>query len=451
MDVLHLPADLIDRYDRPGPRYTSYPTVPTWSSQVGSAQYAAALRGIDPKERLALYVHFPFCAVKCLYCGCNMTVTRRAETIDRYLDALEREVDLQLAHVGGRPVVAQMHWGGGTPNYLSEAQLWRAFECFNRRFDIAADAELSVEADPRQASRAQLATLRAMGFNRISFGVQDVDPEVQEVIGRKQSLALVRDACDAARDVGFAGLNVDVMYGLPLQTPARFIRTLLSVADLQPDRIACFGYAHVPWMRPHQRAIDAALLPSATERFALFQLAVNAFEGRGYQWIGLDHFAQRHDALAVSQRAGTLHRNFMGYTVMPAHHLLAFGMSGISEVGRTFAQAAATLHDWHAAIDAGTLPIVRGLTLSDDDVRRRDAIMQLMCHLELPRASVERDMPGTLERLQPLEEDGLVTMDASTLRVTPLGRYFLRNVCMAFDAYLPAAADRESPRFSRAI
>ncbi len=451
MDVPQLPLELIERYDRPGPRYTSYPTVPSWTPTFGADAYARALGGIGRDDTLALYVHFPFCAVKCLYCGCNMTVTRRAQTVDRYLDALEREVDMQLAHLDGRRIVTQMHWGGGTPNYLSEAQLWRAFHCFEQRFDIAPDAELSIEADPRQVSHAQLSALRAMGFNRISFGVQDVDPDVQDVIGRTQSLALVRDVCGAARDVGFQGLNVDVMYGLPLQTPERFARTLASVAELQPDRIACFGYAHVPWMRPHQRAIDASLLPSATERFALFRLAVMAFGESGYQWIGLDHFAQQGDALAESQRAGRLHRNFMGYTVMPARHLLAFGMSGISEVGDTFAQSAATLHEWHAALDGGTLPIIRGLTLSDDDRRRREAIMRLMCDLELPLQGIEAGMPDAVERLQPLEADGLVTLAAGMLRVTPLGRYFLRNVCMAFDAYLPAADGEASPRFSRAI
>lgn len=451
MDALQLPIELIERYDRPGPRYTSYPTVPAWSAGFGPEQYKRALQGIASHDTLALYVHFPFCAVKCLYCGCNMTVTRRAETIERYLDSLEHEVDMQLAEVGGRRTVTQMHWGGGTPNYLNEPQLWRAFEIFNKRFDFSPDAELSVEADPRQTSRSQLAALRAMGFNRISFGVQDVDPEVQEVIGRKQSLALVRDACDMARHVGFSGLNVDVMYGLPLQTPARFVRTLMHVIDLQPDRIACFGYAHVPWMRPHQRAIDSALLPTAIERSTLFRLAVNAFEGSGYQWIGLDHFARTHDALSEAQRAGKLHRNFMGYTVMPADHMLAFGMSGISEVGNTFAQSAPKLAEWHEAVDANTLPIVRGHRLSDDDVLRRATIMQLMCNLELSLASLPPALAGVIEGLRPLEEDGLITIDADHLRVTPLGRYFVRNVCMAFDAYLPAEASADTPRFSRAI
>jgi len=451
MPALHLPTELIERYDRPGPRYTSYPTVPVWTPDYGAAEYTTALRTIAADDSLALYVHFPFCSAKCLYCGCNMTVTRRAETIDRYLDSLEHEVDMTIAAIAGRRTVTQMHWGGGTPNYLSDAQLQRAFEIFNARFTFAPDAELSIEADPRQVTRVQLAALRAMGFNRISYGVQDVDPEVQAVIGRKQPLALVRDACEAARAVGFAGLNVDVMYGLPLQTPATFTHTLLSVIDLQPDRIACFGYAHVPWMRPHQRAIDPALLPAATERFALFRLAVTAFEGSGYQWIGLDHFARTHDPLSEAQREGRLHRNFMGYTVMPADHLLAFGMSGISEVGRTFAQSAAKLNEWQAAVDGGALPIVRGHVLSDDDVRRREIIMQLMCNLELPLADLPSSMQSSLDRLRPLEEDGLIEFAPDRLRVTPLGRYFVRNVCMAFDAYLPAEAAASEPRFSRAI
>lgn len=451
MPALQLPTELIERYDRPGPRYTSYPTVPVWTPDFGATEYRGALHGIGAGDSLALYVHFPFCAVKCLYCGCNMTVTRRAETIDRYLDSLEHEVDMTIAAIGGKRTVTQMHWGGGTPNYLSDAQLLRAFEIFNARFSFAPDAELSIEADPRQVTRVQLAALRGMGFNRISYGVQDVDPQVQEVIGRKQSLALVRDACEAARAVGFEGLNVDVMYGLPLQTPATFTRTLLSVVDLQPDRIACFGYAHVPWMRPHQRAIDPSLLPEATERFALFRLAVTAFEGSGYQWIGLDHFARTHDALSEAQREGRLHRNFMGYTVMPADHLLAFGMSGISEVGRTFGQSAAKLNEWQAAVDGGALPIVRGHVLSDDDVQRREIIMQLMCNLELPFSQISPSMQDSLERLRPLEEDGLVQFAPDRLRVTPLGRYFVRNVCMAFDAYLPAEAVASEPRFSRAI
>jgi len=451
MDALQLPLNLIERYDRPGPRYTSYPTVPAWSTTFGPADYRSALQSIAPDDTLALYVHFPFCAVKCLYCGCNMTVTRRPETIDRYLDSLEREVDMQLSAIGGRRTITQMHWGGGTPNYLSDAQLARAFEMFASRFTFAPDAELSIEADPRQASKVQLALLRSLGFNRISFGVQDVDPEVQEVIGRRQSLALVQDACETARAVGFTGLNVDVMYGLPMQTTERFVRTLEHVVNLQPDRIACFGYAHVPWMRSHQRAIDASLLPNAVERSTLFRLAVNAFEGSGYQWIGLDHFARTHDALSEAQRQGKLHRNFMGYTVMPADHLLAFGMSGISEVAGTFAQSAPKLGEWHELVDSGTLPIVRGHRLTDDDVLRRDTIMQLMCNLELSLHDLPSSMTESVARLRPLEEDGLVTIDADRLRITSLGRYFVRNVCMAFDAYLPAEPSEGKPRFSRAI
>lgn len=444
-----IPYDLIERYDRPGPRYTSYPTVPVWNSRFSADDYVRALGDVEAADSLALYVHLPFCAVKCLYCGCNMTVTRRSETIDHYLSLLERECAQVVEALGGSRRVTQLHWGGGTPNYLSETQLWRAFEIFRQRFDLAPDAELSIEADPRQTSRTQLLALRSMGFNRISFGVQDVDREVQEVIGRVQSLELIRDACAMARETGFAGLNVDVMYGLPLQTPERYARTLQSVLELEPDRIACFGYAHVPWMRSHQRAIDEALLPNAAERFTLFRLAVDTFERAGYQWIGLDHFARTHDALSVAQRERRLHRNFMGYTVMPADHLVAFGMSAISEVGGAFAQNAAKLADWQNGVEESRLPIIRGHTLSADDLARRDAIMQLMCNLELTLDSPRR-WADEIVRLRPMEDDGLIQIESDRLTVTPAGRFFLRNICMAFDAYLPAEVSEEK-RFSRAI
>lgn len=449
MSTSPIPYELIERYDRPGPRYTSYPTVPVWTTGFGSDDYVRALGSVGANDTLALYVHLPFCAVKCLYCGCNMTVTRRADTIDNYLTLLERESEMVVQALGGRRRVTQMHWGGGTPNYLTEEQLWRAFEIYSQRFDIAEDAELSIEADPRQTSRSQLVALRSMGFNRISFGVQDVDRDVQEVIGRVQSLALVKDACEMARAAGFYGLNVDVMYGLPLQTPERYARTLESVIELDPDRIACFGYAHVPWMRSHQRAIDESLLPNAAERFTLFRQAVDAFEGSGYQWIGLDHFARTHDALSEAQREHRLHRNFMGYTVMPADHLVAFGMSAISEVSNAFAQNVAKIADWQSCIEASRFPVIRGHTLTAEDIVRRDAIMQLMCNLEL-RLDRRGTFADEVARLRPLEEDGLVQIDVDRLTVTPAGRFFLRNICMVFDAYLPAESAEER-RFSRAI
>ena len=434
-----IPLELIDRYDRPGPRYTSYPTVPNWSPAFGSVAYQEALERAGNEGTFALYAHFPFCARKCLYCGCNMLVTRRAAHVDAYLDGLEKEIDLVLARLGPSPRVTQMHWGGGTPNLLSIPQLTRAFELFATRFDLAPDAEISIEADPRQCSRSQLQHLRALGFNRISFGVQDLDADVQQAIGRVQPLALVREMCDAAREAGFEGLNVDVMYGLPRQTRGSMAQTIMHVLDLQPDRVACFGYAHVPWLRPHQRAIHEADLPGARERFSQFAMAVNLFDSAGYRWIGLDHFAAPHDALAHAQHARGLHRNFMGYTTMPAEHLLAFGMSAIAEVGGVFAQNAADVNDWRSPLDAGQLPIVRGHRSSMDDVRRQQVIMELMCNLEYPLSGNREYFTAAISRLLPLVDDGLVTLTDDRITVTPTGRYFLRNICMAFDAYLGEA------------
>lgn len=440
-------AALIDKYDRPGPRYTSYPTAPVWTEQVNGQRWARALESHGTRGPFALYLHLPFCERKCLYCGCTMTVTRRQSHIDAYLDALEREVTLTMQHLGGVPEVTQMHWGGGTPNYLSSAQLARAFGLFASRVRFRHDVELSIEADPRQSSLSQLQQLRALGFNRISFGVQDLNESVQLAIGRVQPMSVVQKAVDDSRSAGFSALNVDVMYGLPHQTPARFAQTLRHVQSLKPDRVACFGYAHVPWMRPHQRAIETQALPGTHERFALLQMAVELFTSSDYGWIGLDHFAAHDDALTVAQQQRRLHRNFMGYTTMPAERLLAFGMSAISDLGRTVAQNATTIDAWREAIDRGEFPVTRGHDLTDDDVVRQRIIMELMCNLEC-------DLPPEVlitarEALEGLADDGLVRTNGTRLTVTPSGRYFLRNICMAFDAHLAGAPG--SARYSRAI
>jgi oxygen-independent coproporphyrinogen-3 oxidase len=443
------PADLIAKYDRPGPRYTSYPTVPNWSSSFGATDYADALGQAAGDGTFALYAHFPYCARKCLYCGCTMLVTRRASHIDAYLDDLERELDLVLARANRTPRVTQMHWGGGTPNLLSEQQLTRAFMLFASRFHFDAGAELSIEADPRQVTPAQLEHLRALGFNRISFGVQDLDDDVQHAIGRLQPLELVRDVCEQSRAVGFLGLNVDVMYGLPKQTTESVAQTVRQVLDLEPDRVACFGYAHVPWMRPHQRAIRDEELPTAPERLAQFARTAELFESAGYRWIGLDHFAAPHDALTHAHQSGALHRNFMGYTTMPADHLLAFGMSAISEVGGVFAQNAAELTDWRDALQRNELPITRGYRLTPDDLKHRRAIMELMCNLTVSLKDEQAYFATAIGRLLPLEDDGLVTIADDRISVTPLGRHFLRHICMAFDEYL---TDSPSPeKYSRTI
>lgn len=443
-------TELLARYDEAGPRYTSYPTVPTWSTDVQDGEYASALRMAGSSlTPVALYAHFPYCARKCYYCGCNALVTSKQETVDHYLDDLERELDLVVRALGPKRKAVQLHWGGGTPNFLSDRQMERAFGLFRDRFRFTPNAELSVEADPRLVSADQLAGLQSLGFTRISFGVQDLDPGVQEAIGRVQPEALVTSVCESARDAGFQGLNIDLIYGLPRQTPETFARTIERALALNPDRVACFGYAHLPMQRPHQTLINEAELPGTSERAALFQLAVDAFTQAGYAWIGLDHFARADDPLATAQRDGRLHRNFMGYTTMPASHLVGVGMSAISDVAGCFAQNDHQLSGWRERVRSGRLATIRGYGLSVDDHMRRRAIQHLMCNLELPFELSPIHTNALRTCFASFEEDGLVHVDDRRILVTPLGRFFIRNMAMRLDAYLPA--QRDSQRFSRTM
>ncbi len=451
LDAIPMLSDeLLSRYSTAGPRYTSYPTVPVWNASFDHHAYAAALREAkDTRTPVALYAHFPYCAMKCLYCGCNALTTSRPETVDRYLDDLERELDLVVSYLGRYHSTVQMHWGGGTPNLLSEQQITRAFSLFTDRFHFTSGAELSIEADPRQVSPEQLYTLRALGFSRISFGVQDLNTSVQEAIGRLQSIELVRDVCSSARDAGFTGLNVDLIYGLPRQTADTFAQTIEQIVELNPDRIACFGYAHLPAQRPHQRLIDEAELPDTSMRAALFQLAVHELTRAGYAWIGLDHFARSTDPLARAQAAGRLHRNFMGYTTMPASHLVGVGMSAISDTAGCFAQNEPALGAWRERIHSGRLPTVRGHTLSSDDQQRQRAILQLMCNLELPYDAVPLSREQLHTQFARFEEDGLLRFGCDRLSVTPTGRFFIRNMAMELDAYLPS--QQATQAFSRTV
>jgi oxygen-independent coproporphyrinogen III oxidase len=444
---MHIPAELMQRYDQRGPRYTSYPTVPAWSRSFGAQDYEAALGdAADDGEPLSLYVHLPYCRTRCLYCGCNALASFRDTTINAYLDSLEAELAMVMERLGRRRTVVQMHWGGGTPNHLNDYQLARLFSSIENRVHFAPGAELSIECDPRLVSRTQLALLHGLGFTRISFGVQDLDPRVQEAIGRLQPGELVKDVVLASRAAGFENVNLDLVYGLPRQSARSFGNTLARVIGMAPDRIACFGYAHLPSAFPHQRAICEADLPDSATRFALFRLAVDTLGADGYRWIGLDHFARKSDPLAVAQASGNLHRDFMGYTVRPATHLVALGMSAISEVSGRYVQNDASLAGWRTMVGTGLLPVSRGHTCSPDDLARRRAILSLMCNLRLSLAEAGA-IDGALEQLSPLEEDGLVEISEHCLQVTPVGRYFLRNICMTFDAYLPT----QSGAFSRTV
>jgi oxygen-independent coproporphyrinogen-3 oxidase len=443
--------ELLDRYDRPGPRYTSYPPIPSWSAQFREADYRSALADLArlPADPVALYLHLPFCVARCWYCGCNATVTRHDHVQEAYVGRLIREMGMVCDVLGARRYAAEMHWGGGTPNFLGPAAMEQLAAALHERFELAPGAPVAIEIDPRVGSVEQLGRLRDLGFNRLSIGIQDFDPAVQRAIGRIQSEPLVAELRGAARDLGFGSVNFDLVYGLPGQTEGSFARTLQRVLEMAPDRIACFGYAHVPWARANQRRIDTASLPDRHQRFALFRLAVETLTEAGYRWIGLDHFAHPRDELSLALDAGRLRRTFMGYVPDPAPHLLAFGTSGIGEVDGRLVQNDAHLGRYQRAIDAGQLPIVRGHVLSEDDRVRRAGIERLLCTLELPYealAGLGGDDP--LARFRPFADDGLVGFEVDRLVVTPSGRFVLRNLAMELDAYAEGAS---SDRFSRTV
>jgi oxygen-independent coproporphyrinogen III oxidase len=441
------------QHARPGPRYTSYPPVPAWSSGFGEDDYREALHllAASPDDPVALYVHLPFCAERCAYCGCNATVTRHGHVVDRYLDRLEEEVRVVTAIVGTARRAVQVHWGGGTPNLLSPVQTVRLKRLLDDHFQVASGAEWSVEVDPRIADPSRMHLYGELGFNRVSLGVQDLDPRVQEAIGRIQPETLTRTVFDAARAAGFESINLDLVYGLPFQTSRTFGRTLETVAGWGPDRLACFGYAHLPHLRANQKRVDAREMPDAGERLSLFAQAVGVLADHGYAWIGLDHFARPSDPLAAAATDGSLHRNFMGYVVDPTPHLLAFGTSAIGEVAGRYVQNDAHLGRYERSVEKGVLPVVRGHRLSEDDRRRRDAINRILCTLRLPREVLPeewRQAPDPWSPLRRFEADGMVEIDADEARVTWSGRFVLRTLCMTLDATLPADA---APRFSPTV
>ncbi len=456
-------AALLRQYDRPGPRYTSYPTAVEFNDAFDASAYAGRLdaAAAADDEPLSLYVHLPFCEARCSYCGCMVIITQKREVAARYLTYLEREIAMLAEALGDRRRVLQHHWGGGTPTYLDPDQIRRLDAIVTRHFEIDADAEKAIEIDPRVTTREQLDLLRRLGFNRLSMGVQDFTPEVQDAISRHQTERQTRDLYEYARAAGFDSINIDLIYGLPRQRIDTFRRTLESIVDLRPDRIAVYSYAHVPWLRPHQKTIDAAELPSAELKFELFGSAIETFLGAGYVGIGMDHFALPGDELAQAAADRRLHRNFMGYTTRPATDMLGLGVSAIGDVRGAFAQNHKKLPPYYAALDAGRFPIERGYLLSTDDLVRRHVITQLMCNFHLDIADVESRFgirfesyfAGELSALAtgggPVA-DGFLNVTAAALDVTPRGRLFVRNICMAFDRYLPSHQGTR-PVFSRTI
>ncbi len=453
--------ELFEKYDRPGPRYTSYPTAPVWTDSFGPDQYRERLRvaGADTSVPMSLYVHLPFCESMCWYCACNVIITQDHDKASSYVDDVLAEAKLVRDFMGGARPVVQHHWGGGTPTFLPPDQITRLFAGLGELFPLGDDAEVSIEVDPRVTTTEHLEALTKAGFNRISMGVQDFNPVVQEAIHRVQSYEDTRALVDAARGCGFESVNLDVVYGLPHQTVESFTRSLEQVLTLQPDRVACYAFAHVPWLKKHQRVIPEDALPRGREKLALYLAALDGFQDAGYLAIGMDHFALRSDELAVAAEAGVLHRNFMGYTTRPASDMVSFGVTAISEVAGSFAQNHKDLRTWREDVYAGRTPVERGMLRSEEDERRRRLILDLMCRFRIDFAehggeqAFRSRYPAEVERLEATVEDGLVEIDASGITVTNTGRLFVRNLAMAFDAYLkpPDDSDASTPRFSRTV
>jgi oxygen-independent coproporphyrinogen-3 oxidase len=447
----------LPRYDRPGPRYTSYPTAPVWSEEFGEDDHRRALT-LCRGRPLSLYVHIPFCESLCHYCACNRKITRDHGVSQPYLDYLEREADMLAEAVGGERRSVQLAVGGGTPTFLSPEELARMCQILDARFPPDEDAERSIEVDPRVTTRAQLEVLAEHGFNRISLGVQDFDPKVQQAVHRVQSREQTEGIAREARELGFGSVNFDLIYGLPFQTVESFNRTVDAVIEVRPDRIALYSYAHVTWISKAQRGFENKDLPPAERKVAILLSAIEQFEKGGYRFLGLDHFAVPDDELALAAESGDLRRNFMGYTTRTGVDLLALGASGISETAEAYAQSVREPKDWQERLDADRLATLRGWWLSDDDRRRKWLIHHLMCQGEISPARYQAEfgeeltdrVPALEADLAPFVEDGLLDTDGARYDLTPLGRVFLRVIAMTFDAYLPSQLG-DRPVFSRTV
>ena len=449
---------LARKYDGPGPRYTSYPSAPAFRESFGPAEHAALLAASARRGApLSLYVHVPFCATRCLFCGCNVVVSRDRGWGERYLPLLEREMELAAGELdAGHRQVVQVHWGGGTPTFLPPRDLTGLMASIRRHFRLASGCEISVEVDPREASPGHLDALAEAGVNRLSLGVQDLDPTVQRAIRRVQTAGQTRGIVEGARGRGIAGINVDLIYGLPYQTVPGFLATVREVLEMSPDRLAIYNFAFLPTRLRHQRALDPASLPGAEEKLSLLEEAIREITAAGYVFIGMDHFARPDDALAQALRDGTLTRNFQGYSTQGGTDLAGFGVSSISAARGGYAQNVRTIPEYRAAIEAGKLATERGLELTAEDRLRRDVILGLMCRFALDKGEIEErhgvdfdlHFASELWSLEPLADDGLVDLLPGRIEVTPRGRFLVRNVAMAFDAYLAA---QPSVLYSRTV
>ncbi len=449
---------LITKYDYPGPRYTSYPTAPQLSGNFDMEGVFSEISGSRTKP-LSLYVHIPFCAKLCYYCGCNKIITNKKYKSSAYLARLIKEIEQQSHYFPRDRSVEQMHWGGGTPTYLENDEIRQLMVTLRSSFNFSdsRSGDFAIEIDPRECSTEKLGVLRDEGFNRISLGIQDFAPDVQKAVNRVQPYSLVAKLVQDARQLAFRSINMDLIYGLPFQTPKSFDATLKSVIDLSPDRLSIFNYAHLPERFKSQRMIKTADLPDTSMKLAILEQTIETLTSNGYVHIGMDHFAKPEDSLSLAQKAGMLHRNFQGYSTHKDCDLLAFGVSAISQAGNCIYQNTPKLSQYNACLDAGESPVIRGIKLSTDDIIRRQVIMQLICHFKLEKRQIEtihgiRFDPyfaGEMEQLETFASDGLVTLSPAGIKVTETGRFLIRNICMVFDAYLKEESN--TGRFSRII
>ncbi|MBE0645005.1 MAG: oxygen-independent coproporphyrinogen III oxidase [Bacteroidetes bacterium] len=456
----HIDTELLKKYSRPGPRYTSYPTAPVFSTDFTPADYMEEIRrtnAVETPPPLSLYFHIPFCDTLCYFCGCNMMVTRDRAKINNYVQYVKKELDLIRPLIRDDREVVQIAWGGGTPTYLHPDEIRDLAGYTQKLFPFAGNIEAGVEIDPREMTRDHLVALKEGGFNRISMGVQDFNYKVQKAVNRIQPEDMTREVLDWAHDVGFESVNLDLIYGLPFQTMATFEETLERIIDIDPDRIAVFNYAHVPWLKRHMALIKSEDLPTPEEKLRITVRTIEMLNAAGYRYVGMDHFAKPDNELAVAQANKSLYRNFQGYTTHAGADLYGFGITSIGQFDRMYAQNLKTLPEYYEAMDAGKLATHVGYRLSDDDLLRRDVIMTLMCDFELDKRAIEKKwnivfddyFPDAYERLQELVDDKLVTITDDRITVNGMGILVIRNAAMAFDAYLPK--QMEKPIFSKTV
>jgi oxygen-independent coproporphyrinogen-3 oxidase len=454
-------SQVLDKYNQPGPRYTSYPTAPKWDDGFGETDLREAFNEANARPDpapLSLYFHIPFCESLCLYCGCNVVINKRHEVALPYLEHLKREIDSTGAQVDHARKVEQLHWGGGTPTYLSPEQIEDLYSYIEARFSFSPTAEVSIEIDPRVTTDEHCRALRSLGFNRLSLGIQDFDPLVQKTIHRVQPYEDTRRLFDYCRELAFESINIDLIYGLPHQSAESFSDTVDKIIAMNPDRIAVFSYAHVPWMKKQQGSF-ARFLPEGFEKFRIFTQAISSLTAAGYRYIGLDHFARPEDEICRAQDERTLHRNFQGYTTKAGCDLYAMGVSSISALDDVYAQNWRDVPHYYESIDAGHWPVMRGMRVSDEDKLRRSLINRILCHTVVVKSEVEREFgidfdehfAPELMRLRELERDGLVRLNDGRIEVAPLGRVFIRNVAMAFDEYLNIQAPARQRVFSKTL